>query len=76
MKIKDWQEGLKIILPVMLGYIPLGLACGILLYDADFNIITILLMSLLVFAGAAQFMAASMVVIGTTAPTIILMVFS
>ena len=75
MKRKDWQDGLKIIFPVMLGYIPLGLACGMLLYDAGFDIVLILLMSLLVFAGAAQFMAASMVVVGATAPTIILMVF-
>ncbi|MCA9765688.1 MAG: AzlC family ABC transporter permease [Carnobacterium sp.] len=75
MKRKDWQEGFKIIFPVMLGYIPLGLACGMLLYDSGFSISAILLMSLIVFAGAAQFMAASMVVIGSTAPTIILMVF-
>ncbi|SEK62810.1 4-azaleucine resistance probable transporter AzlC [Carnobacterium iners] len=75
MKRKDWQDGLKIIFPVMLGYIPLGLACGMLLYDSGFSISAISLMSFIVFAGAAQFMAASIVVIGSTAPTIILMVF-
>lgn len=75
MKRQDWQDGFKIIFPVMLGYIPLGLACGMLLYDSGFNIMAIFLMSLLVYAGAAQFMAASMVVMGATAPTIIIMVF-
>ena len=75
MKRKDWQDGFRIIFPVILGYIPLGLACGMLLYDSGFSIIAILLMSLFVFAGAAQFMTASMVVMGATTPTIIVMVF-
>ncbi|MEG0442434.1 MAG: AzlC family ABC transporter permease [Carnobacterium sp.] len=70
-----WQAGFKSIYPVLIGYIPLGMACGMLLYDAGFSIPAIFLMSLLVFAGASQFMAASMVVMGVTAPAIITMVF-
>ncbi|MGB3159622.1 MAG: AzlC family ABC transporter permease [Carnobacterium sp.] len=72
---KVWQDGLTIIYPVMLGYIPLGLACGMLLYDSGFTISAILFMSLLVFAGAAQFMTASMILMGASIPTIVLMVF-
>ncbi|WP_245592966.1 AzlC family ABC transporter permease [Carnobacterium funditum] len=75
MRRKDWQDGFKIIFLVMLGYIPLGLACGILLFDSGFSIPALVLISLVVFAGAAQFMAASMMVRGATASTFIIMVF-
>lgn len=75
MKVQDWRAGFKVIYPVLLGYIPLGLACGMLLHDAGFSTLAILLMSLLVFAGASQFMAASMVAMGATTPAIIIMGF-
>lgn len=70
-----WTEGFKKIYPVMISYIPLGLACGMLLYDAGLGLFGIFLMSLLVFAGAGQFMAASMMTAGATIPSIIIMTF-
>lgn len=70
-----WAEGFKKIYPVMISYVPLGLACGMLLYDAGLNILSIFLMSLFVFAGAGQFMAASMISAGATIPSIVLMTF-
>lgn len=75
MKKQDWMDGLKVIYPVMISYVPLGLAGGMVLYDAGFNAVTILAMSLLVFGGAAQFMAASMVSMGASIPAIITMTF-
>lgn len=47
-------------LPIALGYIPLGLVCGILLRRSGLNAFEILLMSILVFAGSSQFVAASL----------------
>lgn len=75
MKKAAWMEGLKKIYPVMISYVPLGLACGMLLYDVGLNLFEIFLMSALVFAGAGQFMAASMITAGATVPSIILMTF-
>jgi len=75
MKKQDWLDGLKVIYPVIISYVPLGLAGGMVLYDAGFNAPTILLMSLLVFGGAAQFMAASMVSMGASISAIITMTF-
>lgn len=68
-------NGVKASSPVMVSYIALGIACGIVLNDAGFGLIGILAMSLLVYSGAAQFLAASMVVMGATSPAIILTVF-
>ena len=72
---KEWLEGFKKIYPVMISYVPLGLACGMLLYDAGVGVVGIFLMSMLVFAGAGQFMAASMLSAGATMPSIIIMTF-
>ena len=69
------QSGVKVSLPVMVSYVVLGIACGIVLFDAGFNIIEIALMSGLVYAGAAQFLAASMVAMGASVPSIVIMVF-
>lgn len=68
-------SGVKASSPIMASYIALGVACGIVLYDAGFSVGQIFLMSLFVYAGAAQFLAASMVAFGAVFPSIILMVF-
>lgn len=73
MTFKDWKAGTQKSLFVVLSYIPLGLAAGIALYEAGFTPFFILLMSLFVFTGAGQFMAASMTTAGAAAPSIILM---
>ncbi|WP_423190018.1 AzlC family ABC transporter permease [Alkalibacterium sp. f15] len=75
MKNESVLSGMKASMPIMVSYLALGLACGIVLYDAGFNVLAIFLMSSLVYAGAAQFLAGSMVALGATVPSIILMVF-
>lgn len=69
------MSGMKASLPIMASYGALGLACGIVLYDAGFSVMAIFLMSALVYAGAAQFLAGSMVALGAAVPAIVLMVF-
>lgn len=70
-----WRDSLKAIYPVMISYFLLGIACGMLLYEAGFGLIAILLMSVFVFGGSAQFMVASMVPLGAAVPSIVLMAF-
>ena len=48
-------------LPVMAGYIVLGIGFGILLNEAGFGPMWALLMSLLVFAGSMQFVGVSLI---------------
>ena len=51
------SSALRTTLPVMFGYIPLGIAFGILFQDLGYPWYFASLMGILVFAGAAQFMA-------------------
>ncbi|MBN2284473.1 MAG: AzlC family ABC transporter permease [Deltaproteobacteria bacterium] len=46
--------------PICLGYLAIGLAFGIIAQKAGLNCLEIALMSLLVYAGSAQFIAVSM----------------
>ena len=49
-----WLEVLRVALPLCLSYVPIGLACGILLNKAGFNAILTLLVSLMVFSCVGQ----------------------
>ena len=51
------QTAFKETIPVLFGYIPLGMAFGILFNELGFHWIYATLMSLTIYAGAGQFMA-------------------
>lgn len=67
-------RGVKMAAPIMLGYAPIGAAYGLLAQQAGLSVWFALCLSLFVYAGAAQFMAVSLlsngagiaVIIGTT----------
>jgi 4-azaleucine resistance transporter AzlC len=54
------KQGFITAWPLCLGYIPIGLAFGVLAQKAGLNPLQIGLMSLVVFAGSSQFIAISM----------------
>lgn len=70
-----WLRTLQVSLPLDLSYVPIGLACGILLRAAGFNVWLTILMSLLVFSGGAQFIIASLVLIKSPMYSAVLMMF-
>lgn len=61
--------------PICLGYIPIGLALGVLAQKAGLSPLATGLMSIMVFAGSSQFIAVAMLAVGTTPLPIILMTF-
>ena len=65
------RPGLAAAWPICLGYFPLGLALGVLAQQAGLGPWWIGLMSLLVFAGSAQFIAVAMLAAGSSAEAII-----
>lgn len=65
------KEGWKAAWPICLGYIPIGLAFGVLAQKAGLHPGEIALMSIIVFAGSAQFIAVSMLAAGADALAII-----
>ena len=65
-KARDYLNGIKVALPVILGYLPVAIAFAVMASDAGFTRLEIILMSTLVFAGASQIMAVGMIVTGAS----------
>lgn len=64
MRTKEFQEGVRDTLPIIVGVVPFGLAYGIVAQSIGLTSGETLAMSLLVFAGAAQFVSLPMFVEG------------
>ena len=69
------RDGLAAAWPICLGYVPIGMALGVLARQAGLSYIDIGLMSLLVFAGSAQFIAVAMLASGSAPFAIIATTF-
>ncbi len=69
------REGLAAAWPICLGYFPLGLALGVLARQADLSPWWVGLMSVLVFAGSAQFIAVAMIASGASPGAIVMTTF-
>ncbi|GAB6172650.1 AzlC family ABC transporter permease [Paradesulfitobacterium aromaticivorans] len=71
----DIRYGLTKAVPVILGYMPIGLAFGVLAREAGLNLTQVFLMSLLVFAGSSQFISVAMLKAGADMWSIIATTF-
>jgi 4-azaleucine resistance transporter AzlC len=67
--------GVKAGIPIAIGYIPIGMAFGLLAKSLNIPNYVSVLMSLTVYAGASQFMAVNLISMGTLPFEIILAVF-
>ncbi|MEJ6950676.1 AzlC family ABC transporter permease [Natronospora cellulosivora (SeqCode)] len=74
-KIKDFKSGIKAALPIVLGYLPIGMAYGILARNSGLDILETVLMSIFVFAGSSQLIAVEMIAANSAALAIIMMTF-
>jgi 4-azaleucine resistance transporter AzlC len=70
-----WLRGLVRALPIVLGYIPIGFAYGVLAQQAGLSTVNTLLMSLIVYAGSSQLIAVGLFSAGVPGLTIILTTF-
>ncbi|NLW07276.1 MAG: AzlC family ABC transporter permease [Clostridia bacterium] len=68
-------QGMQAALPIVIGYLPLGFAYGVLAREAGLSLAETVLMSVLVYAGSGQFIAVSLLGSGVTAAAIIMTVF-
>lgn len=69
--------GMRAALPIVLGYTGIGLAAGLIGSQAGLSVTEVGLVSLLVFAGSAQFVFAQLYLVGavTLVPTVFLLNF-
>jgi 4-azaleucine resistance transporter AzlC len=68
-----FREGARAALPVVLGYLGIGFAAGVVERAAGMSYAEILLLSTVLYAGSAQFVVTSM--LGSPAAAIVLTVF-
>lgn len=71
----EFAAGASKAVPIMLGYIVLAMAFGILAREAGLSLLETVAMSIIVFAGASQFIAAGMFAAAMNPTTIILTTF-
>lgn len=68
-------DGLYAALPIAVGYLPIAITFGLVARNADLPAYIIILMSLIIFAGASQFVAVNLIALGTSFGEIILTTF-
>ena len=64
--------GIRLGLPILIGYVPLGIAYGVLAVKNGIPAMWAVAMSVFVFAGAGQFIAAGMIGGGASIPAVAL----
>lgn len=71
----SFHKGVKDCIPTLLGYLSIGLAAGVVQKTAGLSIAEIALISLMLYAGSAQFIAAGMIAVSSSPVTIIVTIF-
>lgn len=70
-----WLEAARQFAPLAMGYIPVGLAYGVLAHKSGLSVVNTVLMSVLVYAGSAQLIAVAMFAAGASAMSIVAATF-
>lgn len=71
----SFYQGIKDCIPTLLGYISIGLAFGVIGITSNLSILEIFLLSVLVYAGSAQFIFCALYVAGAPISIIIITTF-
>ncbi|GAB6180861.1 AzlC family ABC transporter permease [Desulfotomaculum defluvii] len=71
MQNKELKQGIHDSIPIILGYLPLGVAFGVLANQVGMSIIQATMMSVLCFTGAGQYIALGVMQVGGAVFTII-----
>ncbi|CQR47067.1 Inner membrane protein YgaZ [Paraliobacillus sp. PM-2] len=74
-KIKMVKKGFIAALPIILGYLPIAITYGVLASQSGISLFELTAMSILVYAGAAQFMGVNMITVGAGSIEIIVATF-
>lgn len=70
-----FKEGIKDCVPTLLGYISIGIACGVVGIATHLSVLEITLLAMFVYAGAAQFIICALIAINSPISAIILTTF-
>ena len=75
MKRESFAAGMRAAVPVVLGYLGIGIAAGVVERAAGLSYAEVLLISAVLYAGSAQFVVTSMLSLASSASAIVLTVF-
>lgn len=70
-----FMQGVKDCIPTLLGYLSIGFAAGVIEMTAGLSLAETALLSLILYAGSAQFIAAGMLASNGSAVAIIFTIF-
>lgn len=70
-----FSQGVKDCVPTLIGYISIGIAMGIVGASSNLSIVEVALLSILVYAGAAQFIICALLVSGSPISVIVFTAF-
>jgi 4-azaleucine resistance transporter AzlC len=71
----SFLKGVKDCIPTLLGYLSIGFAAGVVEKTSGLTIVEIALLSLVLYAGSAQFIAAGMIAANSSTTAIIITIF-
>src|SRR5690625_6024193 len=71
----QFKQGIKQGIPIMLAYFPIAITYGVIASQAGLSLLELTSMSILVYGGAAQFMAINMLSLHISAIKILLFIF-
>lgn len=71
----SYREGIVACIPTILGYFGIGLAAGIVGKSSGLSVMSVVLMSAIVYGGSSQFIITSMLVTGSSVSLIIFTTF-
>jgi 4-azaleucine resistance transporter AzlC len=72
---RGWRSGVSQAIPIVMGYLPIGLAYGVLAQKAGLSPLNTLLMSIIVYAGSSQLIAVGLISAGAPPLSIVLTTF-
>lgn len=61
----SFRQGVRECVPTLLGYAGVGISFGIVASSQNFSILEIVLLCLVIYAGAAQFIMCALFIAGT-----------
>ncbi|HFV7752700.1 TPA: AzlC family ABC transporter permease [Staphylococcus aureus] len=71
----SFRQGVQECIPTLLGYAGVGISFGIVASSQNFSILEIILLCLVIYAGAAQFIMCALFIAGTPISAIVLTLF-
>jgi len=72
---RQFVSGCKAAVPIAIGYLPIGITFGLLAKAGNIPNLITLMMSLVIFAGASQFVGLNLIILGTSIWEIVLTTF-